>query len=300
MNRFTHIAQRSVIGSFRFRRSMSISNCVKKETIFALSSGPITKSGVSVIRLSGPSSLACLQALCSVGHSDSVKIHFKERNATLKYLYCPVSKDKLDQSLVLWFPGPRSFTGEDVVELHVHGSRAVITAVFEALEYLDGKSGFGNIRAAENGEFTRRAFENGRMDLTEVEGLADLLESETAKQRAQALRQMDGHLRRTYEQWRCGKCNSVSGEINFQSRQELVRCLAHSEAVIDFGDDDREDDVSDAALYALIPRVQSLLSELERHLLSGKKGELVREGVRIALVGPPNAGDRSADSERAQ
>eukprot|EP01034_Spumella_vulgaris_P034648 gene34648-42737_t len=115
------------------------------------------------------------------------------------------------------------------------------------------------------------------MDLTEVEGLADLLEAETSQQRKQALRQMDGHQRKIYEAW----------------RQELVRCLAHTEAVIDFGDDDREDDVTDAALEALFPRVAQLATELRRHLGDGRRGEMVRDGMRIALAGPPNAGKSS-------
>ena len=156
----------------------------------------------------------------------------KPRMAALRHLYSPQSKDVLDQALVLWFPAPRSFTGEDVVELHVHGSKAVIKGLFEAFEYIDDnrssdddsdgdtdyngtvKSNDGGdgayrstslsscIRPAGPGEFTRRAFENGKMDLTEVEGLSDLLDAETSVQRRLALKQMDGHLRRQYEQWR--------------------------------------------------------------------------------------------------
>jgi tRNA modification GTPase len=175
-----------------------------KDTIYALSSGPITKSGVSVIRMSGPSALKCAQILCQ-SNSKQRHVVFKERVATLRHLYCPKTRDILDQSLVLWFPAPRSFTGEDVIELHVHGSKAVVTGVMGALEHVDtllrNNDNF-NIRPAERGEFTRRAFENGRMDLTEVEGLADLLEAETAQQRKQAVRQMDGHQRKIYEAWR--------------------------------------------------------------------------------------------------
>jgi tRNA modification GTPase len=147
----------------------------------------------------------------------------------------------LDHALVLWFPGPRSFTGEDVVELHCHGGRAVILGIFAALEELEN-GGKQRIRPAERGEFTRRAFDNGRMDLTEVEGLADLLAADTSEQRKQALKQMDGYLKDSFEGW----------------RKELVGCLAHTEAVIDFGDDDREEDVNDSAMWALIPRVRKL------------------------------------------
>jgi tRNA modification GTPase len=175
-----------------------------KDTIYALSSGPITKSGVSVIRISGSSALKCAQTLCQK-KADNQRPLFRERVATLRHLYCPKSRDVLDQSLVLWFPAPRSFTGEDVVELHVHGSRAVVIGIMESLEYLDSifrNNNNNGIRPAERGEFTRRAFENGRMDLTEVEGLSDLLEAETAQQRKQALLQMDGHQRKIYEAWR--------------------------------------------------------------------------------------------------
>lgn len=180
-----------------------ISSVGQTDTVFALSSGPITKSGVSVIRLSGPASLHCAQHLCARHGSNPSDIVLQERKASLRRLYCPETGDVLDQSLVLWFPGPRSFTGEDVVELHVHGSRAVIVSLFSALDHLDRTSGSGSrIRPAERGEFTRRAFDNGRMDLTEVEGLADLLDADTALQRKQALRQMDGNMRKTYESWR--------------------------------------------------------------------------------------------------
>jgi tRNA modification GTPase len=171
------------------------------DTIFALSSGPIVKSGVAVVRLSGPSSYSCLEKLTDRGTS-SKKLAIEPRKAALKYLYAPESKEVLDQSLVLWFPGPHSFTGEDVVELHLHGSRAVIKGVFEALEHLDDPNSQRAIRPAAPGEFTRRAFDNGKMDLTEVEGLSDLLDADTSEQRKQALRQMDGHLRKQYEAWR--------------------------------------------------------------------------------------------------
>lgn len=175
----------------------SYSDARSPDTIFALSSGPITKTGVAVIRISGPSSRYCLEKLQSPNQSLP-----QPRRASVRKLYCPTSGQKLDEALVLWMPGPKSFTGEDIVELHVHGSRAVIAGVFEAFQHLDNPSEGMGLRAAERGEFTRRAFDNGRMDLTEVEGLADLLAADTAMQRTQALRQMDGHLRTTYEAWR--------------------------------------------------------------------------------------------------
>ena len=259
------------------------------DTIFALSSGPMTKTGVAVIRLSGREAKSALSALQSVPEQvkeagANAPPFPKPRRACVRYLYDPKTEEMLDQALVLWMPGPNSFTGEDVVELHTHGSRAVIQGVCAALEYLDNHSttylsreGNGGIRAAERGEFTRRAFDNGRMDLTEVEGLSDLLDAETSLQRTQALKQMEGHLSTVFELW----------------RGVIVQCLAHTEAVIDFGDDDREEDVDDSNMYVLMPKVQTLRDEIERHLKDGRKGELVREGLRIALAGPPNAGKSS-------
>jgi tRNA modification GTPase len=287
-------------GFFRPGRTASVT-----DTIYALSSGPMVKSGVAVIRLSGPACKDVLEALQTApsqrhdknvprkqdsAHSGDIETFQGKsstsrstqsvplpRMASVRRLYCPKSGEELDRALVLWMPGPRSFTGEDVCELHVHGSRAVILGIFEALTHLDNPQAGRGIRAAESGEFTRRAFDNGRMDLTEVEGLSDLLEADTSMQRIQALRQMDGHLSRKFEQW----------------RQVLVKCLAHTEAVIDFGDDDREDDVDDSAFTALIPVVKELQDEIAGYLRDGRRGELVREGVRIVLVGPPNAGKSS-------
>ncbi len=168
------------------------------DTIFAVSSGLSAQTGVSVVRISGPKAWKALSHLCG---GESKVLGIKPRYATLKSLFCPMTKEKLDQALVIWFPGPKSFTGEDIVELHIHGSRAVIGGLLSAMEYLGGSYQM-SIRPAERGEFTRRAFDNGKMDLTEVEGLADLLAADTAKQREQALKQMDGNLRKTYERWR--------------------------------------------------------------------------------------------------
>ena len=253
-------------------------------------------SGVAVIRISGPRSFHCLQCLTNANaykkakeDSNSVKPMNKPispRTASLRKLYCPETGDVLDQALILWFPAPRSFTGEDVVEFQVHGSRAVIRGVFDALRYLDEQDGRqkGTLRAADPGEFTRRAFERGRMDLTEVEGLADLLAADTKTQRKQALRQIDGMMKRQYEEW----------------RGELLKYLAHSEAVIDFGDDDRENDICDNALYELNPRIEKLTQDIKKHLCDGRRGELIRDGVRIAIAGPPNAGKSSVMNSLAK
>ncbi len=260
------------------------------DTVFALSSGGMAvKTGVAVIRISGPESDYCLKRLLKKPNSnfkndmnDVLDVNIpKPRYASLRKLYCPTSSEALDSALILYMPGPKSFTGEDVVELHIHGSRAVISGVFQSLEDMNHddyiKERGSRIRPAERGEFTRRAFDNGCMDLTEVEGLADLLEAETSLQRTQALRQMEGHMREQFEAW----------------RDELMRSLAHTEAVIDFGDDDREDDINEGAMWELIPRIEKLRDDIKRHIADGRKGEIVREGVHVALIGPPNAGKSS-------
>lgn len=188
----------------RFRPQISMLY-TSTDTIFALSSGAMVKSGVAVVRISGDNSQSCLRRLLQNPKAKDKEIKMPDpRFASLRKLYCPHSGEVLDQALVLWFPGPRSFTGEDVVELHLHGSRAVISGVLDAFRYLDDEYKINrnslstgsdqvigeyfptaNIRPAEAGEFTRRAFDNGRMDLTEVEGLADLLAAETTSQRNQ-------------------------------------------------------------------------------------------------------------------
>lgn len=173
-----------------------------RDTIFALSSGSSSGiSGVAVVRISGPMAGLSLQYLMSKDLNNLSPLP-KPRVASLRSLHCPISSDMLDKALVLWFEAPKSFTGEDVVELHLHGSRAVIGSIFNAFGAINDIVKKGVIRAAERGEFSRRAFENGKMDLTEVEGLADLLQAETAEQRKQALRQMEGSLKVKYDEWR--------------------------------------------------------------------------------------------------
>lgn len=238
--------------------SSSTITYVPNETIFALSSGAGAAAGVAVVRLSGPSAFDVTKSMLS-----SPTLLPKPRVAALRRLRDPATAEILDQALVLCFPGPKSFTGEDVVELHLHGSRAVIAGVTNAL------AASGSARPAERGEFTRRAFENGRMDLTEVEGLADLIAADTAEQRRQALRQLGGDVRAVFEAW----------------REELKGCLAHAEAVIDFGED-----VDDGAFEDVIPRVTALRKEMERRMNDDRRGEIVRGGVRVAIVGPANAG----------
>lgn len=225
------------------------------ETIFALSSGAGT-AGVAVVRLSGDRAFAALEAL-------SGKPVPEARYAALRLLTNEEGA-RLDQALVIAFKGPASFTGEDVVELHLHGGRAVVAGVLEALDRIPG------LRPAEPGEFSRRAFDNQKLDLTEAEGLNDLIHAQTAAQREQALRQMDGALRDLYEDW----------------RGRLVAHLAHLEADIDFPDEDLPEGVAGAVR----PNILSLKNEITQHLVDGRRGEALREGFRIVIMGEPNAG----------
>lgn len=173
----------------------------------------------------------------------------------------------IDRALVLWFPGPGSFTGEDVAEFHVHGGPAIIEAMIAAFTALGG-------RPSEPGEFTRRAFEHGKMDLTEAEGLADLIDAETEGQRLQALAQMSGSLKQLYETW----------------RERLITILASIEGEIDFPD---EEDVPDALAATAGPPIDDLIAEMDAHLDDAHRGERVREGLSIAIIGAPNAGKSS-------
>ncbi len=177
-----------------------------------------------------------------------------------------VSGETIDDGLALWFPGPASFTGEDVVELHLHGGRAVAAAVTAALLALD-------LRPAEPGEFTRRAFEAGKLDLTQAEAMADLVAAETAAQRRQALRQMDGALMRLYDDW----------------RGSLLRSQAHIEAEIDFSDEDLPVGLGAEARQ----RLTELADAMASHLADGRRGEYLRDGLSVAILGAPNVGKSS-------
>jgi len=225
-----------------------------RDTIFALSSGR-PPAAIAVVRISGPRARVALEQL--VGRVP------QQRRASLARVRDPASGGVIDEGLALWFPGPNSETGEDIAELQVHGGRAVIAAVLAALAKLAG------LRHAEAGEFTRRAFENGRMDLTAVEGLADLVAAETEAQRRQAYQQLRGLLGERAETW----------------RQRLIEALALVEAGIDFSD---EDDVPKDMMARALELIRPLAEEISK--AGAGQGERLREGLRVAIAGPPNAG----------
>jgi tRNA modification GTPase len=225
------------------------------DTIYALSSGR-PPAAIAVVRISGPKTRFALETM--IGRIPQA------RQATLATVKPPDSKDPLDQALVLWFPSPRSETGEDMAELQLHGGAAVVAGTLAALRTITG------FRPAEPGEFTRRAFENGRLDLTAVEGLADLIGAETEAQRRQALRQLTGFLGKRAETWRA----------------RLIEALALVEAGIDFPD---EGDVPTDLLVPALQTASALKADLEE-VLKNHRGERLRDGLTVAIAGPPNAG----------
>lgn len=230
-------------------------------TIYALSSGA-GKAGVAVIRVSGGGAGGVLDRL-------TAECRPPVRVASVRSLVDPQTGSLLDQALVLWFEGPASFTGEDCAELHVHGGRAVITGVLDALGRM------AECRLAEPGEFTRRAFFNGKLDLTEAEALADLIDAESEGQRRQALRQMSGEgLGRQAEAWRAA----------------VLKAQALTEAAIDFSD---EADVADDAIAQAGVVAEDLLRSIRQALDDRRRGEIIRDGYRVAIVGAPNVGKSS-------
>ncbi len=242
------------------------------DTIYALSSAS-GKAGVSIIRVSGPLAWKSLDILTP---DQSLP---KARTTKLMTLVNPSSKkasnvEIIDKAMIVGFKSPASFTGEDVMEYHCHGSSAVIEEILDVLSQIDGH------RMADYGEFTRRAFENGKMDLTAAEAVADLIDAETKAQKEQALHQMGGALSSLYNGW----------------AEALTKSLAYIEAIIDFPDED----VPDSETEKAFPAIQKLSNEISLHLNDGRKGERLRNGLQIAIIGAPNAGKSSLVNMLAQ
>jgi tRNA modification GTPase len=237
----------------------------RDQTIFALSSGR-PPSAIAIVRVSGSQAGTALRALAGKMSAPRMATRALLRD----------SNDRpIDDAVVLWFPGPASPTGEDVAEFHVHGGRAVLAALFAAL------AAFDNVRAAEAGEFTRRAFENGKLDLTEAEGLDDLIHADTDRQRRQALRQLKGLLGDKARDWRA----------------QIIEASALIEAGIDFSD---EGDVPAELIAPALVKVRALLSQIEEVLAAQSQSERLRDGLVVAIAGPPNVGKSTLMNQLAR
>jgi len=227
----------------------------REQTIFALSSGR-PPSAIAIVRVSGPQAGPALEALAG---------RVPQPRMATRVLLRDREGQGIDDAIVLWFPGPASATGEDIAEFHIHGSRAVQAALFAAL------SQFENVRPAEPGEFTRRAFENGKLDLTEAEALDDLIHADTDRQRRQALRQLQGLLGDRARDW----------------RKRIIEAQALIEAGIDFSD---EGDVPAELIAPALAAIKTLLREIEETLVAQGRSERLRDGMTVAISGPPNVG----------
>jgi tRNA modification GTPase len=237
----------------------------RDQTIFALSSGR-PPSAIAIVRVSGPQAGPALMALAR---------KIPPARAATRALLRDAAGQPLDDAVVLWFPGPASATGEDVAEFHVHGGRAVLASIFAALVSLE------NMRAAEPGEFTRRAFENGKLDLTEAEGLDDLIHADTDRQRRQALRQLKGLLGDKTRDWRA----------------RIIEASALIEAGIDFSD---EGDVPAELIGPALAKIKGLLNEIGEVLAAQAQSERLRDGLVVAIAGPPNVGKSTLMNQLAR
>jgi tRNA modification GTPase len=237
----------------------------RDQTIFALSSGR-PPSAIAIVRVSGPAARIALQSLAGKIPTPRVATRALLRDA---------GGQPIDDSVVLYFPGPASTTGEDVAEFHVHGGRAVLASLFAAL------SAIQKLRAAEPGEFTRRAFENGKLDLTEAEGLDDLIHADTDRQRRQALRQLKGLLGEKARDW----------------RTQIIEASALIEAGIDFSDDG---DVPTELIAPALTRIKALLAEITEVLAAEGRSERLRDGLVVAIAGPPNVGKSTLMNQLAR
>ena len=228
-------------------------------TIYALSTAPL-KSGIAIIRISGLETKKILEKL-------TLNVLPKPRTAKLSKFYDPKSGELIDEGLVFWYPGPNSYTGDDLAELHIHGSNAVVNTLLVSLSKIE------NCRLAEPGEFTKIAFENGKMNLLKVEALSDLISSETELQRKQAINLMSGDVSKKYE----------------ELRNRLLKILANVEAKIDFPDEDLPEDI----LKNVKNETENIIKIINSILNDNKVGEKIRDGFKIVIVGPTNAGKSS-------
>uniref|UniRef100_T1L466 TrmE-type G domain-containing protein n=1 Tax=Tetranychus urticae TaxID=32264 RepID=T1L466_TETUR len=237
----------------------------KASTIYALSTGLSGKgTAIAVIRISGDATFNGLSLL--VGNKSCRKLETNPRKAILSDLNHPGTHELIDKGLVFWFPKPNSYTGEDTAELHVHGSRAVVSLLLRTL----GK--ISDFKPAEEGEFTRRAFINGKLNLIEAEGLSSLISSQTDAQRRLAMQALDGNVSKLYTQW----------------RQTVLKSIAHLEAIINFSEDEMIDET-------ILDKVQEEMVQLKESIgkflkEASRRSELIKGGVNMAIIGLPNVG----------
>lgn len=229
-----------------------------RDTIYALATAP-GRAGIAVVRVSGPDAARAVEAL--------TRAALPEPRAAALRRFVDFDNETIDEGLLLWFAAPASFTGEDVAELHIHGGRAIAERLLETLAKQPG------YRLASRGEFTRRAVENGKLDLTRAEGIADLVDAETEAQRRQAFRQYSGGLFEQTEEWRA----------------RLIKSLAWAEAAIDFA----EDEVPESATREVRTATGQILQQMQKLLADGRRGEILRDGFHLTVIGPPNVGKSS-------